>query len=216
MIRRKFLKLAPAMTLASAAALTLRPTLAKAALRQLGPPGPSGVPMEAWVERPTVVKQDCPEWCWAASIAMIFNYYGHPISQETIVQTTYGGTVCAAGGPYTIPADLSSSWTDANGDDFSCTVTAAYDFLNGINAIDNRIIINELENDRPLVYCNTHHAMVLVAADYYETGAEPFIVNCGVLDPYPGIPNFHTLSPPELHPAHMGGQMAFLASVTVS
>ena len=94
-------------------------------------------------------------------------------------------------------------------------ITAAYDPMNGVNAMNNFEIINELENDRPILYCNTHHAMVGVSIDYFNTPSGPNVVAFGVLDPWPYSPAFHYLSQPEMIPAHMGGQMLFAASVDI-
>src|ERR1700693_1072082 len=35
--------------------------------------------------------QQQSEWCWAASISMIWAFYGHPVSQAEIVDSVYGG-----------------------------------------------------------------------------------------------------------------------------
>jgi hypothetical protein len=110
---------------------------------------------------------------------------------------------------------LSSQWLDDFGRPFLARVSAAYDYGNGINAITNQFIVNELLADRPLLYGNSHHAMVVGQADYFDTPMGPNIQAVGVFDPWPGSPPFHPLSPPELVPAHMGGQMNFLAAVSV-
>lgn len=157
--------------------------------------------------------QQCPEWCWAASISMIFGFAGHPIDQKEIVQQTYGNVVCLpAGLTKTIGQDLSRTWSDANGDVFTSKVVAAFDPANNILAINNAIIINELQNDHPILYCNTHHAMVIYAADYIPTPMGPNIVAVGVVDPWPYSPRMHLLSQPELFPVPYG-QMTFLATV---
>ncbi|MBT9329833.1 hypothetical protein D0Y96_002185 [Acidipila sp. 4G-K13] len=161
--------------------------------------------------------QQCPEWCWAASISMVFKFFGHPLDQKTIVARKYHSLVCmSALSASQIASDLSDSWTDDNGDDFSSELTAAYDFRAGVLAIDNAIIVNELLNGRPLLYCNTQHAMVVCAADYRPGPVEPAIDGIAVMDPWPYSPRIHPLSPPEMIPAHMGGQMTFLASVDIT
>lgn len=173
--------------------------------------------MEAWVARPTRVVQQCPYWCWAASISMLFATNGHPLNQMKIVKRSLGGALaCVTGHPRTIGQDLSLSWTDDNGDDFDSDVTAAYDVWNGVHNLSNVEIISELTDDRPLLYCNQHHAMLLVAVDYVMTPMGPNIFQAGVIDPYPSAPGFHTLSKAELYPAHIGGQLTFLAAVSVT
>jgi Papain-like cysteine protease AvrRpt2 len=161
----------------------------------------------------SIIKQQCPEWCWAASISMIFGFAGHPIDQKQIVAQTYGNVLCLpAGSSRTIGQDLSRTWTDANGDVFTSKVVAAFDPANNILAINNAILINELQNDHPILYCNTHHAMVIYAADYIPTPMGPNIVAVAVADPWPYGPSLHLLSPPELLPFPYG-QMTFLATV---
>lgn len=161
--------------------------------------------------------QQCPEWCWAASISMIFSFYGHPIDQKEIVRQMFGNVVCfPAGSTLTIASALSRAWRDANGNVFRSRVVAAYDPANGINAINNTIIVNELQNDNPLLYCNQSHAMVNYLVDYTPTPSGPYVRAVGVVDPWPYSPRTHPLSGPEMLPVTLGGQMTFLASVRVS
>jgi hypothetical protein len=183
----------------------------------LGPPTPYGIPTRVYVARPTVIPQQCAEWCWAASSAMIFACFGHPIDQSVIVQTVYGAVVCvAAQHSTTIGSVLSSTWTDKTGTSFSSTVTAAYDSANLIYGLDNNIIVNELANNRPLLYANTHHAMVVVSMDYMQTPAGVGqVLAVGVLDPWPASLGFHLLSAGEVVPDQSGGYMTFLAAVQV-
>jgi hypothetical protein len=189
---------------------------ARAAQMQLGPVTPMGVPMRSYVQHPKVVKQNCPLWCWAASASMIFAANGFQVAQQRIVERTFGVLACApSGNTVNIVNVLRSPWKDDSGTSFQPNIVAAYDPANGVSVINNAIIVNELNNDRPLLYCNTHHAMVVVAADYFDTPMGPNIQAVGVLDPYPGIPDFHPLSKPEIFPNLMGGQMTFLAAVQV-
>jgi len=157
--------------------------------------------------------QDCPEWCWAASISMIFGFYNHEVEQEDIVRQVYGTLQCFPAGTRTIPQALSRAWTDADGQKFRSRVVAAYDPLNGVSAINNAIIVNELQNDRPLLYCNTHHAMVVGGVVFYPT-PNPTITTVGVIDPWPSNPRLHNLSQAEMYPIP-AGQMTFVATIRV-
>jgi hypothetical protein len=177
---------------------------------------PLGPMKRAFVNQPQRVTQQCSEWCWAASSSMVFDMHGHPIDQKVIVQKAFGGLACMAGPSITIAQVLSASWTYASGNGFQSQLTAAYDFANGINAINNQFIVSELLADRPLLYGNAHHAMVVCQVDYVDTPMGPNIQQVYVLDPWPWSPSFHPLTQPEMVPAHMGGQMNFLAAVTVS
>ncbi|HZR55972.1 MAG TPA: papain-like cysteine protease family protein [Terriglobales bacterium] len=167
--------------------------------------------------------QQCPEWCWAASIAMIFTFSGHPIDQKQIVQQTYGNIVCLpAQNNATIASALSRRYVDANGKPFTSRITAAFDAQAGFVGINNGIIVNALQSNQPLLICNTHHAMVVCAADFAPTPFGPNIYALGVVDPWPYSSRFHPLSQAEIVPMGiplgMGqqGQMMFVATVSVT
>jgi hypothetical protein len=192
-------------------------TLGRAAATPVGPMTSMGLPSRASVNHPAIVRQKCPEWCWAASASMIFAMHGHPINQSRIVSTVFGSAACVpAGITARIAGVLSSSWMDDGGSAFQANVIAAFDPANGVNAIDNAIIVNELAQNRPLLYCNTQHAMVVVSVDYYATPMGPNVQEVTVLDPWPYSPAAHPLQPVEMVPNLIGGQMTFLAAVQVT
>jgi hypothetical protein len=59
--------------------------------------------------------------------------------------------------------------------------------------------------------------MVVVACDYYRGAIGPTqVAAIGVLDPWPGSPAYHPLSPLESIATLLGGEMTFLAAVRVS
>lgn len=92
---------------------------------------------------------------------------------------------------------------------------AAYDFGAGVMAIDNRTIVDEILNDRPLLYGNQHHAMVISQVDYIDTPTGPAVLGVGVFDPWPSSPDFHPLTTAEMRGQHEGGEMSFLAAVHI-
>lgn len=189
---------------------------AHAAHQVLGPATPRGIPSRSYVAHPQVVRQQCAEWCWAASASMIFAAHGHPTDQRRIVQAVFGVLACApAPAAITIAQILSAQWIDDYGRPFQSQVVAAYDVMAGVMAIDNAFMANELDQNRPLLYANTHHAMVVADVDYYLTRMGPDVQSVGVLDPWPYSPPYHPLAQPEMVPAHMGGQMTFAAAVHV-
>ena len=160
-----------------------------------------------------------PEWCWAASVSDVFRYYGHPISQETIVRAVYGTTVnLPAFSSEKIAELLNRDWKDDNGKRFRSRLTAAYDALAGVNAINNAIMIENLRASRPLVVCNTHHCMVITEATFTQFR----VLSVGVFDPWPYGPMTHDLPPLELVPAQIvlpngqRGQLMFVAAVEVT
>lgn len=173
----------------------------------------------AYVAQPQIVRQECAEWCWAASASMIFAAHGHPVDQKKIVDRLWHGLVCETSGPtINIAVTLSEPWVDDNGRPFQPRITAGYDPANGIIQINNAFIINELANNRPVFYANTHHAMVIVDFNYI-LGPGGVIVpqQVGVLDPWPYNPAYHPLTPPEMvgETTQPGGQMTFLAAVNI-
>jgi hypothetical protein len=156
------------------------------------------------------------QWCWAASISMVFAFHDHLVSQARIVSDVYGA-------PENIPAqtgivianELNRCWADDYGATFQSQLTGAYDFDAGVNALTNAMIVGELDQDRPLVIGNRTHAMVLTAVQYYPTPGQPNIVAGGVFDPWPGI-GARGLTTAELYPMHVGGDLRFLATVSVT
>jgi hypothetical protein len=172
----------------------------------------------AFIAKPDVIKQQCAEWCWAASASMIFSALGHPVDQKRIVERVFSGLVCrSSGSPGTIARVLSSPWIDDSGQPFHPNVVAAYDPIDGIDAISNGFMANELDNERPILYCNKHHAMVVVDFDYTSGPAGIVPQAAGVLDPWPFSPDYHPLSLPEMTGITRApwGEMTFLAAVQI-
>lgn len=153
-------------------------------------------------------------WCWAACISMIFGYRGHPVSQNRIVSTVYGGTVNFPALGVTIANALNRSWTDDQGLVFRSTVNGLYDAQFGIWSLTNDQIVATLRAGTPLVIGTATHARVLVEVNFQPTGFGANVVGATVFDPFTG--QLQCLSLAELTPAHAGGQLIFLASVTVS
>ena len=164
-----------------------------------------------------VRQQQCEQWCWAACISMIFNFYDHPLSQAEIVAATYGTVACLPSfGSTNVGRDLSRTYIDDRGIPFASRVVSAYDYFNGINTFNNQGVVDALSRNNPLVYANTAHAMIVYSVTYLPTALGPNIVRVDVVDPWPLNPRTHVLSSPEMIPAHLGGQMTFLAQVQVT
>lgn len=137
------------------------------------------------------------EWCWAASISMVFRYYHHPVSQERIVKEMYGRIENVPAEPWTMLQALNRSWVDDNGQRFSSKSTPGR--TNIIAAAQ------DLANDKPLIIGTLGHAMVLTylqyRANYLLTPFGPqlgpsVITNAVVRDPWPGNGR-RSLSPQE-------------------
>jgi hypothetical protein len=164
-----------------------------------------------------IVTQDCAERCWAASIAGIFGYHGHRINQDVIARTVFGSLACIpSGGTRVLDAVLNHQWTDESGDTFTATITGLYDPLNGVTAMDNDDLVSQMRDNKPMLYCNRSHAMVIVGMDYRKDAAGNLIAvdRVHVADPFPGF-GFHMLSPAEMVPFQNGGALTYVASVDI-
>ncbi|MBN9498345.1 MAG: hypothetical protein J0H39_16440 [Alphaproteobacteria bacterium] len=156
--------------------------------------------------------QFASQWCWAASVSNIFDLYGFEVSQATIVQTVYGQLVnLPAFDTTTISRLLSRDWNDESGKSFRCRIRGIFDAYSGASTLDNRRIISALRSERPLLFCNRSHAMVLTAMTYTQTPMGPFVLNVGFFDPWPGRGLRGPDHPLEAHPVHSGGHMTYLA-----
>lgn len=162
------------------------------------------------------MSQASSQWCWAASISMVFAFYGHPVSQSRIVTEVYGA-------PANIPAqagivianELNRAWVDDRGEAFTARLTGAYDAQAGVNTLTNTSIINELDQNHPMVIGARTHAMVLTAIQYYVTPQGPNVVAAGVFDPWPGI-GARGLALDELYKQASGGSLLFAATVRIT
>ena len=133
-----------------------------------------------------VAIQEKSQWCWAASIAMIFAHYGFTLPQERIVRQHFGDTADRPVAAGAITDLLDRSWKDAQGRPFMVTATVA-------DAPDTRprpalnTMVTELAGDRPLVIGVTGHAMVLVRVEYDRLPTGELRITGGtVIDPTPG------------------------------
>jgi hypothetical protein len=156
------------------------------------------------------------QWCWAASISMLFQYYGFHIAQPRIVAETYGAVVnMPAVGGFVIARQVNRSWHDDTGRRFAARVTAAYDVDSGVMNLDNARLIRELQRERPVLIGTRTHAMVLTAMRFLDAPYGQRVTAVGVFDPYPGI-GARSLSLYEATPMHLGGALRFAATVEVS
>ncbi|HPF10134.1 MAG TPA: C39 family peptidase [Flavobacteriaceae bacterium] len=135
-------------------------------------------------------KQHASQWCWAASIETVLNYYGYDITQEDIVYQTWGKIQNMPGQPNDILNALNKTYTDRQGRVF--TVSANTFSANHVTAAQ------DLANDNPLIIGTLGHAMVLTAVEYYrDINGNGQIINAIVRDPWPYSPGRRSLSPNE-------------------
>lgn len=141
--------------------------------------------------------QNNSNWCWAASLQMIFNYYGINITQEQIVQRSYGvdpyGNLPNWTGSFeVITANLNNWNVDNTGRQYQVTSALYWGAPSPI------YLINELAAQRPVLIGyksgpNSGHAVVITAASYIQTYAGPQIQSIVVRDPWPSPQNITTL-----------------------
>jgi len=123
--------------------------------------------------------QQASEWCWAASIQMVFAYWGHVLSQQEIVRQTWGVLTNMPAQPGQLVADLNRRWIGSSGEAF----TSAADVFsaNGATAAQ------DLAGEMPLIIGSLGHAMVLTAVSYDRApNGAGSVTGALVRDPWPG------------------------------
>jgi len=178
-------------------------------------------PVEVQVPLTEVIRnynyQECIAWCWAASAAMLFAFYDHPVDQKVIVQRLFGGLVCTTVPPNSIYKLLNSDWQDRNGEKFHSRTHTFYNYFAGVSDGQANVdIVETLRDEHPMLLCTTHHAMVLTEAKYLPTTLGPRIVELGVADPFPPEGALRSLSPAEGTIVSAGGALTILAKIEVS
>src|SRR5262245_56250309 len=98
--------------------------------------GPGGrrcevqVPVHKFV--PAFAFQQTNQWCWAASISMVFRYYGFQVSQQRIVAEAYGSIVnMPAIDGLTIARQVNRNWRDDQGRPFRSQLVGVFDAMAG-------------------------------------------------------------------------------------
>jgi hypothetical protein len=132
-------------------------------------------------------EQQASQWCWAACIQMILNYYGVSISQYDIVRRSYGrdpyGRLPNWAGSYDIiTANLNNWGIDRNGTRYIVRASM------GRGMPDPATLVDELANQRPVLlgYATglwSGHAVVATAVKYSGYADDPFIYSVIVRDP---------------------------------
>lgn len=122
--------------------------------------------------------QNASQWCWAACIQIVFQYYGYRISQQRIVAETWGQILNLPAQPQQILADLNRSWQSDNGSNF---------YAQGDVFTANPITAaQDLAQDMPLIIGTMGHAMVLTSIKYQRDAYGRGIVHSAtVRDPWP-------------------------------
>ncbi len=132
-------------------------------------------------------------WCWAASIQMILNYYGINITQEQIVARSYGtdpyGNLPNWTGSFQIITANLNNWSaDNNGRPY--IVQASLNW----GAPTPAYLVQELSMQHPVMIGyqtspNSGHAVVVTACSYTPSVYGPIIQSIVVRDPWPNEQN---------------------------
>ncbi len=131
--------------------------------------------------------QERSQWCWAASMSMIFAHYGYRVPQEYIVKDVHGRVedVNAPSGEAMTSA-LRRRWRDQLRNEEFAVNTRTGDIAANRYEITNAHIADELTSGRPLLIGTKGHAMVLVKASYERRANGDIIITGGtVIDPMP-------------------------------
>ena len=119
------------------------------------------------------------QWCWAACIAMIFSYYGHPVRQERIVSETFGSIVNMPAHPMHILSAVNRPWVDDNRRGFRSQGQALL--------IDAEVAAQHLIDEHPLIIGSLGHATVLTAMSWaQDTMGRQELTGLVVRDPWYG------------------------------
>ena len=134
------------------------------------------------------------QWCWAASIQMVLNYYGVAIRQEQIVARTYGtnqyGSLPDWPGSFpAITANLNNWSVDNRGRSYSVMASLNW------GAPPPVILVQELSQRRPIIVGyssgpnNSGHAIVVTGAVFTMSPQGPIIHSVIARDPWPSESN---------------------------
>ncbi|MBB5337832.1 C39 family peptidase [Tunturiibacter gelidoferens] len=124
------------------------------------------------------------EWCWAASIQMILNYYGIPATQQEIVTRTYGIPVDQPGSDAAINSAL-NGWGRTVAGEIRTIHSAT-----GNGLPTPAILLRELAEQHPILVAfatgpNSGHAVVITAASYINGPSGPQVTSLVLRDPWP-------------------------------
>jgi Papain-like cysteine protease AvrRpt2 len=124
------------------------------------------------------------EWCWAASIQMILNYYGIPASQQEIVTRTYGWPIDVGGSDGAITAAMNGLGRNLGGQ------IHVIHSLNGPGFPPPMVLVNELNRQHPILIAfatgpNSGHAVVVTAASFVPGPMGPQVLSLVIRDPWP-------------------------------
>jgi len=124
------------------------------------------------------------EWCWAASVQMVLNWYDIPVKQSQVVERVYGKTVDAAASENEIASAMNGIALDRRGRKVHLH-TVRY---TGIPAVS--VLVSEMQQKHPLLITfrsskKMLHAVVLTSAEYTQTEQGIHVTSLTFRDPNP-------------------------------
>lgn len=162
------------------------------------------------------VRQEQSEWCWAASISMIFAHHGYAVRQEDIVKDGYGAAVNrpAPSGSAMTKA-LSRAWLDGKARLFQGMAVASDAFAKQFQVSEHKVLA-ELADGRPLLLGALRHAVVLVELKYEKSArGNVRIVGGTVIDPRDGV-GVRALTTGEMKPTYVAAVQVMAAGERVA
>lgn len=147
--------------------------------------------------------QERRNWCWAASMSMIFAHHGYQMAQERIAREQSDDAADRGASALAITRMLDQRWQDAHGRSFVASALAGSKPGRRFQ-FGNDTVIRELIAQRPLIIGTQGHAMVLVGLEYERFTFQDAVRITGgtVIDPWP-LQGVRPLRPAELNPGYV-------------
>jgi len=141
--------------------------------------------------------QENVQWCWAASIQMVLNYYGLAVKQDQVVEKSYprddDGKLPNWPATYELITNNLNNWViPYNGSLHHVRAEM------GEGAPSPAALIEELSNGRPVILAfetshHSTHAIVVTGCKYLSSNLGPLVRNILARDPWPDSHNVQTV-----------------------
>jgi hypothetical protein len=131
------------------------------------------------------------EWCWAASVQMVLNWYDIPVTQSEVVNRIYHKNIDAAASENQIATALSGTAYDRHGRKLE------FHTVRQTGIPTPELLVGQLSEEHPMLI-TVHadkkmlHAVVLTSAEYIATDQGLHVTALTLRDPNPTFPEKHT------------------------
>lgn len=131
------------------------------------------------------------EWCWAASVQMVLNWYDIPVTQSDVVQRIYHKNIDVAASENQIAAALTGTAYDRHGR----KLVLRTERDTGIPSPE--LLVGQLSREHPLLITihadgKMLHAVVLTSAEYVKTDHGIHVTALTLRDPNPAFRDRHS------------------------